>query len=298
MPFACRALVLVSGWAVAAAAAPPEFVVEGVPVSSPLRAKLEAEAARAYASAQPWFDVRLERPVTIRWAADAGDLGPIARDNPGAVAGVAIPGEDRILLSAQALGARPQRIASVLEHEICHLLFARATTGAEVSPPRWLDEGIAMWRSGEWDLGLEWRARDSSLLEDAAAAGTLLRFRDLDSSFPSGPFFHVAYAQSHSFVEWLVRQDGDAELRRLVQVLGEDVDPEPAFRQVYGRSLADAEREWRGALGRGGWLRFLPSGGTLVTILWVGLGILVIGKFVRTRIRLRRTRDELGDGWE
>jgi hypothetical protein len=290
--------LLASGWAVAAVAAPPEFAVEGVPDSSPLRARLEAEAVRAYSAAQPWFGVELERPVTIRWAADAAELGPIARDNPGAVAGVAIPREDRILLSGPALASRPQRVASVLEHEICHLLFAEATARAEVSPPRWLDEGIAMWRSGEWDLGLEWRARDSSLLEDAAAAGSLLRFDDLDGSFPSGPFFHVAYAQSHSFVEWLVRTQGDAELRRFVQALGEDVDPEPAFLQVFGRSLADAEREWRGSLGRDGWLRFLPSGGTLVTILWAGLGLLVIGKFVRTRLRMHRAQDELGDGWE
>jgi hypothetical protein len=297
MRFGFRAFVLAWGCVVSASAVPPEFVVEGG-ASSALRAQIEAEAARAYLDEQPWFGVRLERPVTIHWVVDAEELGQIARDNPGAIAGVALPAESRILLFAPALAGRRERVGSVLEHEICHLLFDVATAGAEISPPRWLDEGIAMWRSGEWDLGLEWRARGSSLVADAAAAGSLLRFRDLDSSFPSGPFFHVAYAQSHSFVEWLVGRQGDRKLRLFVQALGEDVHPAPAFERAYGRSLADAEREWRDSLGRGGVLRFLPSGGTLVTMLWAGLGLLLVAKFVRTRIRLRRARDELGDGRE
>jgi hypothetical protein len=298
MPLVVRALLIIVGWVAAASAAPPEFLVEGVPGSSESRAKLAADAVAAYRSAQPWFGVDLERPVTIRWVVDPEELGRLARENPGAVAGVAVPDEDRILLFAPALVPRPQRIPSVLKHEICHLLFAAATAGAEVLPPRWLNEGIAMWLSGDWDLGLEWRSRDSSLLTDAAAAGSLLRFRDLDSTFPAGPFFHVAYAQSHSFVEWLVARKGEDGLRRFVRALDADADPEPAFLDVFGLSLADAEQKWNDSLGRSGWLGFLPSGGTLVTMIWAALGLLVIGKFIETRIRLRRAEEELGDGWD
>jgi hypothetical protein len=185
-----------------------------------------------------------------------------------------------------------------MQHELCHLLFAKATARAAVLPPRWLNEGIAMWRSGEWDLGLEWRSRDSSLLTDAAAAGSLVPFRELDSSFPRGPFFHVAYAQSLSFVEWLVKRGGAAELRRFVQRLDDDLDPEPAFLEVWGLSIEDAEEEWRKSLGRSGWFRLLPSSGTLVTMIWAVMGLLVIGKFIETRIRMRRAEEELGDGWD
>jgi hypothetical protein len=290
---------LFSWWVVPAlAAATPGFRIEGVPESSEFRAQLVADATDAYRGAQEWFRVDLDSTVTIQWVVDAAELGTIAHRNPGAVAGVAIPAESRILLFAPALAPRPHRIRAVIQHELCHLLFAKATARAAVLPPRWLNEGIAMWRSGEWDLGLEWRSRDSSLLTDAAAAGSLVPFRELDSSFPRGPFFHVAYAQSLSFVEWLVKRGGAAELRRFVQRLVDDLDPEPAFLEVWGLSIEDAEEEWRKSLGRSGWFRLLPSSGTLVTMIWAVMGLLVIGKFIETRIRMRRAEEELGDGWD
>ena len=82
------------------------------------------------------------------------------------------------MLYAPALQSRPDRIVPVLRHEMWHLLFARATARATVAPPHWLDEGIATWRSGEWDLGAD-LARDHAMLRDAAAAGTLFALLDV-----------------------------------------------------------------------------------------------------------------------
>jgi hypothetical protein len=274
-----------------ASAGEPELVVEGAPASSRLAKRLRSDSGKAYRAAAAWFQVEVDSPVRVRWVTEAAEMSRYGV-RPGAVAGLAIPDERRVVLFAPALASKPGRIRAVLLHEFCHLLFARATAGAEVLPPRWLNEGIAMWRSGEWDLGLEWRANHTSVLTDAAAAGSIPSFRDLDASFPGGPFFHVAYAQSLSFIEWMIEREGQEGIRRLLVQLDEDLDPEPAFQAVYGLTLEEAEAEWRETLG-GGWFRFLPSAESLFTAMFAILGLLVVVKFVRTRIQLRRARDEL-----
>jgi hypothetical protein len=272
------------------ARAAPAFRLEGFPPGA--EAGLRAEAAAAYARARQWFGVELRGPVTIRWVRDAAEIRRLGVSSPGAVAGLALPESRLVALYAPALAARPGRVRPVLLHEICHLFFAEATARAELLPPRWLNEGIAMWISGDWDLGMDWRSGQDALLRDAMAAGGVLPFAELDVTFPDGPFFHVAYAQSLSFVEWMVRQGGETSLQRLLRLLDEDLDPEPAFAQVYGTSLPEAEEAWRDEIGGPGLLRRIPSAGTLITFLWIALALLVVARFVRTRIQLRRAPDD------
>jgi hypothetical protein len=171
---------------------------------------------------------------------------------------------------------------------MCHLLLAARTARAELAPPRWLDEGLAMWISGTWDLGLDWRADDSSLLADAVAAKSLIPFEELDASFPSGPFFHVAYAQSHSFVSFLAERSGEESLLRLVRRLASNEEISPAFEETFGVSLSDAEREWRATLRPAGIFARLPSAGTLTVFGGVAAGLLVAVRFVQVRRRLLR----------
>ena len=210
------------------------------------------------------------------------------------VGGVARAERNEILLNATSFAARPDRIRGVLHHELCHLLFAAATSGAEVEPPRWLNEGIAMWRSGEWDLGLAQRRRHADVLRDAGAAGSLFALDELDATFPGGAFFGVAYAQSVSFVEWMLARDGEGALRAYLARLDADEDPAPAFAAVYGLSLADAEKKWRRAV-TGGLLGRIPSGtalfGAFTTLFGFGLMI----RYAARRIRARRRERETGD---
>ncbi len=250
-----------------------------MPPASPLAAELAREASAAHDAAADWFHAELDSIVTIVWVADR----PTAP-----VAGLAEPSRARITLFAPALAPRPDRLRSVLVHEMCHLLLASRTSRAELAPPRWLDEGLAMWISGTWDLGLDWRADDSSLLADAAAAGSLLPLEELESSFPQGPFFHVAYAESHSFVAWLVDRGGDESLRRLLRRLASDVDLGPAFESTYAVPLEEAEREWRRTLHPSGLFSRIPSAQALAAFGSVAAGILIALRFVQVRRRLAR----------
>ncbi len=286
------ALLLAAHGASAADApvAPPVFVL-GVPQASGLRTLLLDETARAHADAAAYFGGTLEDPVTVAWAEDAASFRRIAGREPGPIAGVAFPPERRVVLYAPALQSRPDRIVSVLRHEIWHLMFHRATARATVAPPHWLDEGIATWRSGEWELDYD-LVRDRDVLRDAAAAGTLFRFEDLDVRFPEGARMALAYAQSAAFVEWLAARDGEDRLPALLRALDRDLDPDPAFRAVFGRPPADLEAEWLREVRPGGIAAILPSVGTLGVWAGVVLGILVISAYFRKRRRMAELPDE------
>ncbi len=276
-------------WPMPVRAADPVLFVHGLDPASGLATLLRNESLDAFRELGAWFDTEVEGPVHVHWITDHDDLVRRLGGDPGPVAGVARGDRSEILLYAPALASRPERIARVVHHEVCHLVFHAATAGAEVEPPRWLNEGIAMWRSGEWDLGLEWRD-PVALVRDAAAAGSLLRLEEIDASFPSGPFFHVSYAQSLSFVEWLVRRGGEDGIRRFVDRLDADEDPGPAFAAVYGLPLEEAEEEWRDDVTGGG--LGLPSGQLLMNATFWGLGLLVMGRFVWVRWKLRRAGEE------
>jgi hypothetical protein len=262
-----------------------------VALRSGLRTLLLTEATEAYAKESAWFGVELTEPVTIRWITDGKELRARTGREPGSIAGAAIPAQREIILFAPALMSRGDRIASVMRHEMCHLLLAAATARAELEPPRWLDEGIATWRSLEWDLDLSLRRDQAAWIRDAAAARHLFRFEELDARFPDGPLLPLAYAQSASFVEWLARREGEGKLHELLAALDRDEEPEQAVASTWGTSLAALEEEWRSDVG-GGWLARLPSLSTLTQLAGLILGILLVAAWVRRRRRLRALPDE------
>ena len=273
-----------------ARAAEPDFRLEGFP-SGALGARQD-DCRRAYAKARDWFGIDLDSAVTVRWATDPMQLRRHGVRNPESVAGLAIADSNLVILSAAALAPHPERLRPVLAHEICHLFVGAATARAELLPPRWLNEGIAMSVSGEWDLGLAWMSNHDSLLRDAMAADGVMPFRALEVGFPVGPFFQLAYAQSLSFVEWIGARQGEDGIRRLLQLLDDDLDPEPAFLKIYGMSLSAAELEWQKSIRRPGWARWIPSAGTVISFVWITVGLLMAAKFVRTRIQMRNTPDD------
>lgn len=276
------------------ATASPRFAIEGLAPGAPFTEVLRHEAESAHALASSWYHQELDGPVRIVWVSGSTPPPEFRVSIPSTVAGLAVPERGLILLFAPSLGSRPDRLRPVLLHEMCHLVLGSRTSRAELAPPRWLDEGLAMWISGTWDLGLDWRSDDASLLADAAAAGSLLPLEELDSGFPGGPFFHLAYAQSFSFVRFLVeRHGGEENLRRFVRRLASNEDAEPAFRSTYGISLADAERVWRDSVHPSGILGRLPSARTLTIFASVVAGALVFGRFVQVRRRLARPDPEV-----
>jgi hypothetical protein len=197
--------------------------------------------------------------------------------------GAAFP--DRGLVVLLGTGP-PDRLASVLRHELAHLALR---WHLRRPAPLWFEEGYAAVAAGEWGrldaLRLNWRV----------ARGTVPDLDELDRALRGPPAdAEGAYALATSAVLLLQRWGGERGLTRLIDALRGDAGFESAIRSTYHLTGDDFEARWhRDLRSRYGWLSW-ASGVGLFWVLAAGLLIALFG-LRRRRDRLRRAR--LDEGW-
>ncbi len=175
-------------------------------------------------------------------------------------------------------------------HELTHLMFAQALGDALGAAPLWLNEGIAVFLSGEWGPGHE------ATLMEAAGQGRLISLSDIADSFPRDPMHSgLAYAESGAFVQFLAGAPASGRLARLLSALREEKDMPAAVLKVFGEPLDVLEQDWRVALGRSH--RWQPLWGQIGNMIFGLMAVLTIVAFVARRIhrarRIREDEDEL-----
>ncbi len=178
-----------------------------------------------------------------------------------------------------------RRRHAVLAHELVHVALGQALEPHGVDPPRWLTEGLSEYIADLVTPGDQRRR----------ARGMPLAMESLRAAFPRQPHASdLAYAQSRSFVEFLIRETGDKALGDLLRALGETGDIEQAFLSAYGRSLSDFEDEWRPhfASGLG---RALPIDPGMAIFMFMGVLFIVVCIVRIARRRRRRLAEDLED---
>lgn len=168
-------------------------------------------------------------------------LGPATRENVGGQAHSDI----RTMFALIEPGEVNDRwVAVVIPHELTHLVFDTAVRNPYHFPPRWLNEGVATYLSEGYTVS------DRAAVESAAAAGRLMPLRALGGQFPtSAERFFLAYAESVSAVDFLVREHGEEALVRLIRTYAGGVSDDEAFEAAVGTDLAGFERAWLDDLG-------------------------------------------------
>lgn len=206
----------------------------------------------------------------------------------------AAPHKDLVVLDLSRLDQRPGDLYATLKHEYAHLLLHHAIDRRRL--PRWLDEGVAQWVSDGWSEYLP-EARNT-LLPQAAAAGRLFFLDDLAGRFPADrQGIQLAYEQSRSFVNYLVRHFGEAALRALLQALAAGSAPREAFEEVLGADLDTVEDEWRTGLHKpASWMASLA--GHVYGLLFFGAAVATIWGYLRLRHRQRHYRAGEEDDFE
>ncbi|MBL0712961.1 MAG: hypothetical protein JJV98_04605 [Desulfosarcina sp.] len=198
----------------------------------------------------------------------------------------AVPRKNQVVLDMSRLENRPEDLYQTLKHEYTHLLLHHAIARRRL--PRWLDEGIAQWASDGLSEYLP--AGRHPLLPQAASSGRLFRLDELADRFPrdhSG--LQLAYEQSRSFVNYLVRRFGEDALRMLLQSLAAGAAPWEAFEEVFGISLSVAEDDWRADLRRPGfWMANLS--GHVYGLLFFAAAVATVWAYLRFRHRKRHYR--------
>ena len=168
-------------------------------------------------------------------------LGPGTRENVGGQANAEI----RTLFALDhAVGHRRSAGSTiVVPHELVHLVFDTAVDNPYHFPPRWLNEGLAVYLSEGYDAG------DRSAVESAARAGTLIPLDGLAGQFPTGDGFFLAYAESVSAVDFFVRTHDQDALVGLIGSYADGLTDDEAFEAAIGMDTAAFNDAWLADLG-------------------------------------------------
>ncbi len=212
-------------------------------------------AEDAVAEAENLLGVREERPIDFFIYADEqafyDALGPGTRENVGGQANAEI----RTLFAQIGPGLLESPwVGIVIPHELTHLVFDTAVRNPYHFPPRWLNEGLAVYLSEGYGPS------DRSAVAAAARDGSLMPLSGLTAQFPTRQeAFFLAYSESVSAVDFLVRRFGRDALVALVRSYARGVTDDEAFTAALGVDVAGFETAWLADLGAGPPTRYGPQ---------------------------------------
>lgn len=216
-------------------------------------------------------DYRLIDPTTPSWSAGR------AYPNLGAI----------VLLSGRAARKARMKIDpdKLLSHELFHLVMHKRV---RAHLPRYFEEGVARYVSGEVSFNT-FKTLSISLIR-----GDLIPLGQLVSSFPLPPEkADLAYAESESFVWFLVDRYGPEFLGQIFSALEHERDFARAIENLTGLPLWELERKWRSFLTSHHTVFLVLDPGWLLWwfIVFATLGI-GIYKIASSRKRLKEMQEE------
>jgi Peptidase MA superfamily len=168
-------------------------------------------------------------------------LGPAQRENVG---GIALPEIRTLFANIPPSEVDDPWVGIVIPHELTHLVFGTATGNPYHEPPHWLNEGLADYLAQGYGSGAR------AAVEGAARSGELMPLRALVARFPTTPQkFSLAYDESVSAIDYLIRAHGQDALVSLIRSYAEGVSDDDAFRAALGVDVATFESGWLEDLG-------------------------------------------------
>lgn len=202
-------------------------------------------ADEAMASAGGLLGVEDIAPVDFLLYTDTREfrdaMGPATRENVG---GQAHPGIRTLfgLIEPRQIGS--DWADELITHELAHLVFHEAVDNPYQYPPRWLNEGLAVYLSKGYVDG------DRRKVQGAAGGGTIIPLEGLGGQFPTRAGRQsLAYAESISAVDYLVDTYGQEQLVELINSFGEGTGLDAAFIAATGLDFAAFDAAWLASLG-------------------------------------------------
>ncbi|MEP6637895.1 MAG: peptidase MA family metallohydrolase [Chloroflexota bacterium] len=179
------------------------------------------------------------RPVDFFVYADVtsfyGAIGPGAHEN---VAGSAYADIRTLLGLIPPDQINDSLVAVRIPHEFVHLVFDTASKNPYHSPPRWLNEGLAVYQSEGYG------SSDRGQVDQAANDGTLIPLDGLSGQFPNGNDFFLAYAESAASVDFMIRTYGPEALASLIRSYARGRTDDEAFSAALGLDTTAFSNAW------------------------------------------------------
>jgi len=235
---------------------------------------------------------RFGRPVlskvTVYVARTPGEMASLAPEGapfPRYAAGVAYSDIGFVLLTLHPVDPNARHdLGEVFRHELAHVALHDAVDGRPV--PRWLNEGLAVFASGEGSI------TRLQTLWTATVANELMPLSRLERTFPTDAVgVSVAYAQAADVVRFLIRREDQQRFVTMLERIRKGQEFDSALKDSYGLDLATLEFEWREDVSRR--YTFWPAlfSGSLI---WVG----AMGLFVFAWRRRKKRADATLARWE
>jgi hypothetical protein len=130
-----------------------------------------------------------------------------------------------------------------IAHELNHVLVDRLAFSCLGHLPTWLNEGLAQYAEGEPDQGFTKRMKGYIQNDEFLSA------RALSGEFPSDSKAYMAYDESLSMVDFLLKQYGKEKMLALLGLVREGTAIDSGLQQVYGFDQDGLEAAWRGSIG-------------------------------------------------
>ena len=178
-------------------------------------------------------------------------LGPGTRENVGGQAHADI----RTLFALISPNAiNDPWVGVVVPHELVHLVFDTAVRNPYRFPPRWLNEGLAVY------LSEGYTPSDQGRVANAVRSKDLIPLDALGGQFPAdADKTYLAYAESASAIDYLVRTEGSDTLYGLVLGYRDGLTDDEAFTRALGTDLAGFQAGWLKELGAAPPVRYGPQ---------------------------------------
>jgi hypothetical protein len=199
----------------------------------------------------------------------------------------AVPQKKMMVIDYSKMHMSPFSLKSTIKHELCHLVLHQYIQKERL--PRWLDEGISQWASdGIAELIMDYKR---SILRRAMLSGNYFRMDEISRQFPRDKAaLQLAYAQSRSFTDYMIREFGTDGVLRLLNNLRNGMVFDTAVEESFAISFEDLENEWvADHTERNTWFTYL-SIHIYEFIFLFGAIVVVIG-FIRVIIKKRRYSD-------
>jgi len=129
--------------------------------------------------------------------------------------------------------------STVVPHELTHIVFGDITDNPYHSPPRWLNEGLAVYLSEGYG------SDNHQLVSRAVKDGTLVPLPALAGFFALDQArIYLSYAESVSAVDLMVRKYGKTAIQKLVKTYGNGATDDEAFTAAFGIDTAAFNKAW------------------------------------------------------
>lgn len=127
----------------------------------------------------------------------------------------------------------------VIAHELSHVLLGSFSREARI--PRWFDEGVAMWVSGEWAF----RQRISIAWSLLFGKGPIA-FDEIDRVLSFGSVkASQAYDESMAALMFLIKEQGNDIPGQIIHAMSQGITFDQAFEQTTGMTPEVFEQRWR-----------------------------------------------------